>query len=346
MPTISAPAWRGAALAAAFASGAALTHLYHRRKSRLLPTDSEATRQLPPSSLLAAIELGGTSCRAAIAFSDDPTKLVDSAEVRTTDPHTTLSFLVRFLRTHAPFVALGVASFGPLDLDSSSPTYGYISSTNKPGWRYTDVLSFFQQFNVPIAFDTDVNAPALAELRYGNHVGDSCAYITVGTGIGVGMVVDGKPIHGLVHPEGGHIMPLRKQLDHYVGCLADQPFSVESMACAKACADRAGVEPGNLPSVSDDHPAWDDVAYYLAQLCYSICMIASPHVIVLSGGVMKRSSLFDKIRAHFVKINNDYLPIDRLTKDIDKYIVQSEYGNNMGIIGAVELARRAALGIK
>ncbi|CAN8063066.1 unnamed protein product [Agarophyton chilense] len=346
MPSLSTPAWRGAALTAAFVSGAALSHLYHKRRAHLLSPISHDDMVLPPNSLLAAVELGGTTCRAAMAFSDEPTKLVDSTEVRTTDPHTTLSHIVRFLRTHAPFVSLGIASFGPLDLDHSSPTYGYVTSTNKPGWRYTNVMSFFKEFNVAIGFDTDVNAPAMAEVLYGNHTGDSCAYITVGTGIGVGMVVHGNPVHGLVHPEAGHVMPLRKEGDQYGGWLSDHPFSVESMASAKACADRAGVEANNLASVSDEHGAWDDVAYYLAQLCHSICMIASPHVIVLSGGVMKRSLLFDKIRQHFVQINNEYLSIDRLTKDIDKYIMPSKFGNDMGIIGAVELARRAAVGIK
>lgn len=339
-------AWRCAALATAFASGAFLSHLYHRRLSLRSPDQCAAPQSLPPNALLAAVELGGTSCRAALAFADDPAKLIDTTEVRTTDPHTTLSHIVRFLRTHAPFVSLGIASFGPVDLDRSSKTYGYITSSNKPGWRYTDVLSYFQEFNVPIALDTDVNAPAIAEMRYGNHTGDSCAYITVGTGIGVGLVVNGQPVHGLAHPEGGHLMPLRKYNDKYPGWLTDQPMSVESMASAKACADRAGVDPANLPSVPDDHPAWDDVAYYLAQLCYTICVIASPHVIILSGGVMKRSILFEMIRNHFKKINNDYLLLEKLTTKIDEYIVPSGYGNNIGIIGAIELARRVANGIK
>lgn len=337
--------FRYAAITAAFATGAALTHFYYSRKARRLQRNITPGIDLSSTSLLAAVEMGGTTCRAAVAFADDPSKPVDIIEIETTDPRTTMSGILRFLRSHAPFVALGVASFGPIDLNRSSKTYGYITSTAKPGWQNTNLLSFFEEFQVPINFDTDVNAPAIAELRYGKHDGESCAYITVGTGIGVGLVVNGAPVHGLVHPDGGHVMALRKENDFYPGWLAIHPLCVESMASARACADRTGVQPKALPRVSDEHPAWDDIAYYLAQLCFTICLIASPHVIVMSGGVMKRSILFDRIRSHFIQLNNGYISSEKLTTRIHEYIVPSAFGNDIGIVGAIELARRAAIGI-
>lgn len=331
-----------AALTTAFAAGAALSHYYHRRPSE--PSEAAATT-LAPTDLLAAVELGGTSCRAAVAYADDATMLVDSIELPTTDPKTTLSVIVEFLQGHAPFAALGIAAFGPVDLDKASHTYGYITTTPKPGWKHCNLLSYFEHFKVPIGFDTDVNAPALAELQYGQHVGNSCAYITVGTGIGVGIVVDGRPVHGLVHPEGGHIMSLRPQGDKYDGWSSVHKYSVESLASAAACAGRAGVPAADLANLGDDNEIWDDIAYYLAQLCLTICYMVSPHVIVMSGGVMKRTVLFDKIRKTFHELNEGYIAADRVLNHLEEYIVPSKHGNDIGVIGAIELARRSALGL-
>lgn len=336
------PVTRAATLTTAFAAGAALSYLYTRYSSK---TASSSEKDLSGTALLAAVELGGTSCRAAVAHADDTTVLIDSIEVGTADPPTTMLVIVQFLDSHAPFVALGVASFGPLDLNRSSPTYGYITTTPKVHWRDYNLLKHFEHYNVPIGFDTDVNAPALAELRLGSHVGDSIAYITVGTGIGVGLVIEGRPVHGLVHPEGGHVMTMRPDDDKYQGWAVIHKKCVESMASAQACAERAGVAPTELAKLEDDNPIWDDVAFYLAQLCISICYLTSPHVIVLSGGVMNRSVLFEKVRSKFHVFNDGYIASDLVLNHLDKYIVPSKYGNDIGIIGAVELARRAALGL-
>jgi fructokinase len=167
----------------------------------------------------------------------------------------------------------------------------------------------------------------------------SCAYITVGTGIGVGLVINGAPVHGLMHPEGGHVMPARHPQDTYQGFTKLHPASVESMAAAKACAERCAVDPQDLPAVSDSHPAWDFVAYYIAQLCVSIMFMVSPHVIVLSGGIMQRHSLFPRIRKHFATLNDGYVNVPRIFSELDQYIVPSSFGDNCGIIGALELAR-------
>lgn len=339
-PSISFPTIKQlAALTAAFAAGAALSHLYTLRKhfTNTIPP------RLPSSALLAAVELGGTSCRVAVAYADQPTVIADETELPTTDPRSTIADILRFLRKYAPFAALGIASFGPLDLDPSSPTYGHLTTTQKLGWQNFDLLGAFAEFPVPLGLDTDVNAPALAEMRYGGHEDiSSCAFITVGTGIGVGLAVDHAPLHGLMHPEGGHIMVLRRDGDAYKGWCRMHPHCIESMAAARACADRAGVEPAYLSDLADDNPVWDDIAYYLAQLCITVTYMASPHVIVLSGGIMKRSVLFEKIRKHYVKLNNGYISVDRIKNHIDKFIVPSKFGNQIGIIGAIELARRAA----
>lgn len=336
------------ALAAAFAAGAAVSHVLTTRRLRDARLEPSHSRETPvsPTALLAAVELGGTSCRVAIAYADDPTVVVDEVETPTTEPHATIGEILRFLRRHEPFAALGVASFGPIDLDKSSDTYGFITTTPKLGWQQFDLLGAFSDFRVPVGFDTDVNAPALAEQRYGGHENpESCAYVTVGTGIGVGLVVNAMPVHGLVHPEGGHVMTLRKEGDTYPGWLHIHRLSTESMASARACAERTGVEMADLASVPDDHAAWDDIAYYLAQLCITITYMVSPHVIVLSGGVMKRTVLFDKIRRQFEELNEGYIAADKIKNHLDKFIVPSAYGNQIGIIGAIELARRAAAGL-
>jgi fructokinase len=171
----------------------------------------------------------------------------------------------------------------------------------------------------------------------------SCAYVTVGTGVGVGLVVNGAPVHGLMHPEGGHVMPTRHPDDTYGGCTSLHPTSVEAMAAAQACAERCGVAVDALAGVDDADPAWDMVAYYLAQLCLSITLTVSPHFIVMSGGVMQRSSLFPRVRSHFAELNDGYIDVPKIRDSLDTYIVPSAFGSDAGIIGACELARRALL---
>lgn len=300
-------------------------------------------KRLSASALLAGVELGGTSVRVGVCFADAPAALVDATEIATGDPETTLRAIVAFLDRHAPFAALGVAAFGPVVLDPAAPRYGWVANTPKPRWRHFNILRHFARYRVPVGFDTDVNAPALAELRYGGHdTGtDAVAFMTVGTGVGVGLVLNGAPVHGLQHPEGGHVLAARHAGDEHWA----PGKCVEDLCGADAIAARIGVDQERLHTVSDEHPAWDSVAFYLAQLCLSVTYMVSPHVIVLSGGVMKRAVLFPKIRAHFKEMNNGYITHPRVSEQLDRYIVPSAFGNDIGIIGALELARRAALGI-
>jgi len=163
----------------------------------------------------------------------------------------------------------------------------------------------------------------------------------VGTGVGVGLVVNGGAIHGLVHPEGGHVLVVGRPGDRVA---ASGRACVEDVCCAGAISERVGCSPSELKDVPESHPVWDDVSYYLAQLVLTITYIASPQVVVLSGGIMNRESLFPKIRKHFTGLQNGYLRHPRLLSELDQYIVPSRFGDSVGIIGALELARRASIG--
>jgi len=297
----------------------------------------------PPA--LAAIELGGTTCRAAISRGDpkflNPKAIPDTDryEIKTTDPDSTLSELVRWLSTKGPFDGLGIASFGPIDVSRHSRKWGTILTTPKTQWIQHDVASHFKQFNVPIGLDTDVNAPALAELVHGQHGNiHSAAYITVGTGVGVGVVVNDSPVHGLLHPEGGHFLVVPHPDDKYPGGCRFHKHCVEGMVGSNALAERKGIDVHQLPSVPDDDPIWDFTAYYLAQLCCAIICLTSTEVIVLSGGVMLRSSLFPKIRVQLKALLNDYLDVPRLKGSLDDVVVSSRFGNDAGLVGALQLA--------
>lgn len=245
-----------------------------------------------------------------------------------------------------PLLAIGVASFGPLVVDPASAAYGTIRQTPKVAWRGVNVLNPFRRFGVPMGLDTDVNAPALAELRYGEHGSvTNIVYITVGTGIGVGAVVNGAPLHGLLHPEAGHL-PVRPHPDDpYKGCLATHASGVESMACARALADRVGgpaFPVGDLPDVPDGHPVWGLAAHYLGGLVVSLTYVLSPQVVVLSGGVVQRPGLVEAVRAATVAANEGYLDVPALTTGgVDAFVMRSRFGNMAGVVGALEVGRRA-----
>ena len=252
-----------------------------------------------------------------------------------------------------PIVALGIGSFGPIDLNPASPQFGHITSTPKLAWQDCDVVGHFHSLNIPINFNTDVNGAALAEVVWGDHHLRSnfpvrnLVYVTVGTGIGAGVVVDGQAVSGLLHPEAGHFRVPRHPDDTYRGNCPFHSDCLEGLANAKACADRCEKKPSELHTVDDSHPAWDIEAFYLANLCMTLATIVSPHVIVLGGGVLKRSVLYPKTREQLVKLNNGYLRSDRLMpSEVDKYVVSSKFekegsGTSAGCVGVLELARRA-----
>ena len=298
---------------------------------------------------LAAVEGGGTTYVVAIAR-DKPENIIERASFPTTTPEETLNKCKNWLKQRS-FDALGIATFGPVDPRTSSKTYGHITKTPKKLWRDADVVGALDIFGVPVKFDTDVNAPALSEYRAMIDKGEdpSCvAYATVGTGVGVGLVVNGAPVHGLLHPEAGHACVPRYPNDTFEGHNPSLNCAgwaeVEAMCASGALAKRAGLaDTSGLKDLPDDHEVWDVAAHYLAALCANLILVVSPEKIVLSGGVMLRASLFPKIRAKTVEYLNGYIPVPAVAsaKAAETLIVPSPHGNNAGIIGALTLAQDA-----
>ena len=305
---------------------------------------------------IAGVELGGTTCLAAVAELSHPTTMVECFETDTTTPQETLSSLSEFLKAKlavlkiAAYSSIGIASFGPLDLCKESETFGYITTTPKEGWRnVADVVGFFKREfgeSTPIVFETDCNAPAMAEMaQIKQDQADlpTVVYITIGTGVGVGAVVRGEPIHGLLHPEAGHMIIPPMAGDSYPGgCSFKHRYCVEGMVHSKAIADRAGVSQRELHTLPDDHEVWEKAGYYLGALCLNITYALSPHMIVLGGGVMKRKVLYGIVRRWFKDLLKGYLDAEKFKTDegLASYIRESIFGDSAGIIGALELARK------
>jgi fructokinase len=309
--------------------------------------------------IYAGVEGGGTTFVVALA-KGSPTNLVERAEFPTTTPEETLRCCCDWLSARQ-YDALGVACFGPIDLQPQSPTYGFITTTPKPGWKNVDVLGPLRAVNptVPFAFDTDVNAPALAEhvlavseaQSHGAPTPSSCCYITVGTGIGVGLVINGAPVHGLMHPEGGHVCVPRRAADAgFEGPNPTDTFGglcAENMSCSVALALRGSLASTSaLAALPDDDPLWDAAAHYLGALCANVVLLASPERIIMSGGVMQRASLFPRVRERMRDFLNGYVQLDALTTDdgLCRYVVPSAWGNSAGMVGALTLAAKALEG--
>jgi fructokinase len=234
--------------------------------------------------------------------------------------------------------ALGIASFGPLDPRRNSPSFGYITSTPKPGWAHTDVAGTLQRaLGLPVAFDTDVNAAALAEQRWGAARGlGTFLYLTVGTGIGGGAVVNGRLLHGFLHPEMGHIrLPHDLEADPFPGLCPYHGDCLEGLASGPALAARWGQAADTLPY---DHPAWALQARYLAlALVTYICTLA-PQRIIMGGGVMHQAHLFPRLRHEVRGLLHDYIQVPALQDGLDDYIVPPGLGDQAGVLGAIALA--------
>jgi len=291
------------------------------------------------------IEGGGTTWRAALALGS-PENIVEMKTFPTTTPEETMKAVADWLVQLSPFDSIGIATFGPVDCHKESPTYGYITNTPKPNWSNTNVLGYFKEIfpGVPMNFDTDVNAPAFAEFSVNNpRQTSSCMYVTVGTGVGVGLVVNNEPVHGLVHPEGGHLLIRRHESDSqskspFEGLCPFHADCVEGLCSSGALAARAGVTASDLPKLADDHEVWDLFAHTMGGLCASAILLVSPERIVLSGGVMKRRSLFAKVRNATLEYLNDYVNHPRIIdKKLENLIVPSPWGDSAGIIGSIFL---------
>jgi len=251
---------------------------------------------------------------------------------------------VEFFRAHhgrAPLAGIGVASFGPVDPEPRSPTYGHITTTPKPGWAHTDVVGCFRTaLGVPVGFDTDVNAAALGEHRWGAARGlNTFIYLTVGTGIGGGGMADGRLLHGLIHPEMGHIrIPHDRATDPYPGCCPYHGDCLEGLAAGPALQGRWGVPAENLPAA---HPAWALEAHYLALGLANFVCTLSPERLILGGGVMAQPQLWRPMRRELQQLLNGYLQAPQLGARIDEYVVPPALGDRAGIAGALALAMGA-----
>ncbi len=292
-------------------------------------------------NLYGGIEAGGTKFLCMVGSGPNDIR----AELRfpTTSPGETIGKAISFFKEHTattPLKAIGVGSFGPLDLDPSSPTYGYITSTPKPGWHQTNIVGRLQEaLQLPVAFDTDVNAAALGEFKWGNAGAyEPFLYYTIGTGIGGGGFVNGSPMHGLIHPEMGHtVLPHDRAVDPFPGTCPYHGDCFEGLAAGGAMRQRWGKPAEELP---DDHPAWDLEAHYIALAMMNTICTLSPQRIVLGGGVMQQKCLFPLIRKKVVAYLNGYVQSQTITKDIDSYIIAPSLGTRSGILGSIALAQR------
>ncbi len=287
---------------------------------------------------LGALEAGGTKMVCAIG--DESGKVFDRESYPTLEPENTIPAILNYFKDKN-IQALGIGSFGPLNLDPTDPAFGSITTTPKPGWaNYPLRHRLMEALKVPVGIDTDVNAAALAEARLGAGKGlNSLVYYTIGTGIGGGAMVEGRLLHGLVHPEMGHILLRPDPRDpaphgfcpYHDGCL-------EGMANGPAIEKRWGISAKELP---EDHIAWEIEAEYLAQMCVSTIVTLSPQKIVLGGGVMHQTHLFPRIRRRTLEMLNNYVAHPAILKDMDNYIVPPALGDNAGAAGSLLLALEA-----
>lgn len=284
--------------------------------------------------LFGALEAGGT--KMVMAVGTEKGEILEQTSIPTRTPSVTMPEIIDFFKGK-DIKAIGIGSFGPIDLDRTSKTYGYITSTPKLDWvNYNIVGTIRNALNVPVGFDTDVNAAVLGEASWGSLAEvPSGIYITVGTGVGVGVYVNGGLLHGMLHPEAGHILINRHPDDaDFEGVCPYHSNCMESLTSGPAIEKRFGKKAVELESGSK---ALELLAYYLAQGIVNYILTLSPHRIVLGGGVMSREDLIPLIRKHVVQLMNGYIRTDRMN-DIDNYIVPASLGGNQGIMGCIRLA--------
>ncbi len=292
--------------------------------------------------IFGAVEAGGT--KFVVALGNERGEILTRERFPTTDPASTLAATCAFLRRGREFgslAAIGVGSFGPVELDKASARYGFITNTPKPGWSGTDIAgTLAREFACPIGFDTDTNAAAMAEHRWGAARDvDNLVYLTIGTGVGGGIIVDGSPVHGLMHPEIGHIYPRRHPLDSgFEGVCPFHRDCLEGLASGSAILARSGT---SLEHLEEAHAQWEIEADYLGQLCAQLVMTISPKRIVMGGGVMSQLRLLPLIRGRMRHWLGGYIDRTEILADADRYVVAPGLGNSAGVLGALALAVEA-----
>jgi fructokinase len=285
------------------------------------------------STCFGGLEIGGSTVRCVIGT--DPRDIRADASFPTTGPDETLARAIAFFRAHAPVLVLGIASFGPLDLEATSPSAGFITETPKPGWSRVDVGGALRRaLQVPVTLDTDVNGAALAEWRWGAGTGcDPIVYVTVGTGIGGGAIIDGRRLHGAMHPEMGHMRVPRHPDDPFSGACPFHGDCLEGLASGAAIRVRRGL-PGEALTVDD--PVWALEARYLALGLANIVVMLAPRRVIVGGGVMRQSSLLARVREEMRALLAGYV---RMPEGL---LVPPALGERAGVLGALALARERA----
>ncbi len=284
--------------------------------------------------LLGALEAGGT--KMVMAVGNENGEIIEQCSIPTQTPDITAIKMIDYYKSKG-IEALGIGSFGPIDLDKSSRTYGYITSTPKLAWANYDIVGIMKKaLKIPIGFDTDVNASALGEATFGSMKGlSSGIYITIGTGIGVGVYLNGALLHGMLHPEAGHILLERHPEDNFQGVCPYHGNCFEGLASGPAIEQRWKQKAYEL---RDRTEVWELEAYYIAQGLVNMILTLSPHRIVLGGGVMHQEQLFPLIRKKVVELLNGYIRTQQLN-DPDHYIVPASLKDNQGLMGCLRLAR-------
>lgn len=285
---------------------------------------------------LGALEAGGT--KMVCALGDEAGNIFEQISIPTKTPEDTIPAIVDYFR-NGQIEALGIGCFGPIDPDKRSDTYGYITSTPKLAWADYNIVGVFEkELNCPVGFDTDVNGSVLGEVTFGQAKGKSCVvYVTIGTGVGAGIYIEGKLLHGMLHPEAGHVLIRRREDDHYQGKCPYHKTCLEGMAAGPAVEERWGKKAIELKDRSE---VWDLEAYYIAQALTGYILTLSPEMIILGGGIMHQEQLFPMIRSYVKEMLGGYIKTEEL-KNIDSYIVPASLNDDQGIMGALELGRRA-----
>ncbi len=283
--------------------------------------------------VLGAIEAGGTKFVCAVG--DEKFNIVDKISIPTTYPEETLQKIFNFFDTYTNLNAMGIGSFGPIDTNKNSKKYGYITSTPKPNWRNFNFLGEMKKhYSIPIGWTTDVNAACLGEYEVGIALDNtSCIYLTVGTGIGGGAILNGRIIEGFGHTEMGHIIIRNHPEDDFEGVCPYHKNCLEGLAAGPSIEKRYGIKAQNLDT---NHKIWRIIAYYLAQALVNYTLILRPEKIILGGGVMDQPGMIDLVKDEFSLLLANYVE----TPDLDSYIVTPALGNNAGITGALILAHQ------
>lgn len=285
---------------------------------------------------LGALEAGGTKMVCAVG--DETGRIFDRKVIPTADPETTIPAIVNYFMDK-DLDALGIACFGPIQLDHHAPDYGHITTTPKLAWRNFDMVgAFARTLGCPIGFDTDVNGAVLGEVTFGQARGKkSVVYLTVGTGIGGGVCIEGKLLHGMLHPEMGHVLLRRNPGDTYAGHCPYHQDCLEGLACGPAIEERWGAKGDALANRPE---VWELEADYLAQALTSYILTLSPDMIILGGGVMHQTQLFPLVRKKVAELLAGYIQTPQL-EDLDHHIVPASLNEDQGILGCLELACRA-----